>query len=136
VAEDDCIFCKIVAGELPSHPIYEDEHTIGFLDISPWVSGHSLVIPRRHSRNLWEVEGEDLAHTAAAAKAVATTMRDRIGAEGVNLLNSCEAAAWQTVFHFHIHVIPRFSGDPLRLPGHPGEADQDALAELAAKLRA
>ena len=132
---DDCIFCRIVAGELPSERIYEDEHTIGFMDINPWVRGHALVVPRRHSRNLWEIEDEDLHRTASAAKQVALAMRDRLDAEGVNLLNSTEQAAWQTVFHFHVHVIPRYRDDPMRLPGKPREPEPDELAELAAQLR-
>jgi histidine triad (HIT) family protein len=135
VPEDDCIFCKIVAGELPSERIDEDEHTVAFLDINPWVRGHALVIPRNHSRNLYEVPEEDLAHAASAAKRLAVTMRDRLGADGVNLLNCCERAAWQTVFHFHVHVIPRLKGDPLRVPGQPGPGDPGELAAVAAELR-
>jgi histidine triad (HIT) family protein len=134
-AEDDCIFCKIVAGELPAEKIDEDEHTIAFMDINPWVRGHALVIPKKHARNLYDVEPEELAHTAKAAKRLALRMRDTLGVDGVNLLNSCEPAAWQTVFHLHIHVIPRFDDDPLRLPGAPREPDEGELAEVAAELR-
>jgi histidine triad (HIT) family protein len=132
---DDCIFCKIVAGDLPAHKVQEDEHTIAFMDLNPWTRGHALVIPRRHSRNLYEVEDEDLERTAVAAKRLAVTMRDRLRCDGVNLLNCCEAAAWQTVFHTHIHVIPRYDGDPLQLPVPPQEAEQDELAAVAADLR-
>jgi histidine triad (HIT) family protein len=132
---DDCIFCKIVAGELPSERVDEDEHTIAFMDINPWTRGHALVIPRRHSTDLLEVGDDDLHHTAVAAKRLAARMKERLGAEGVNLLNACGEAAWQSVFHFHIHVIPRWSGDPLRLPGRPLEVDQDELAKVAAELR-
>ena len=135
MAEEDCIFCKIVAGELPAERVQEDEHTIGFMDIKPWVRGHALVIPRRHSRNLYEIPEEDLRHTAVAAKELALRMRDRLQCEGVNLLNSCEPAAWQTVFHFHVHVIPRFSDDPLELPGRARQPEPDELAELAVRLR-
>lgn len=133
--EDDCIFCKIVAGELPAERVQEDEHTVAFMDINPWVRGHALVVPRRHSRNLYEIPEDDLRHTAVASKQLALRMRDRLKCEGVNLLNSCEPAAWQTVFHFHIHVIPRFTDDPLRLPGAPGSADADELAAVATELR-
>ncbi len=132
---DDCIFCKIIAGELPSERIDEDEHTVAFMDINPWVRGHALVIPRNHSKDLWEIPEADLAHTAAGAKRLALTMKERLGCDGVNLLNACGPAAWQTVFHFHIHVIPRFEGDPLRLPGQPAPADMDELAAVAAELR-
>jgi histidine triad (HIT) family protein len=132
---DDCIFCKIVAGDLPAHKVQEDEHTIAFMDVNPWTRGHALVVPRRHSRNLYEVEDEDLEHASVAAKRLALTMRDRLHCDGVNLLNCCERAAWQTVFHTHIHVIPRYDDDPLQLPVRPREAEQDELAAVAADLR-
>jgi histidine triad (HIT) family protein len=134
-AVDDCIFCKIVAGELPSERVDEDEHTVAFMDINPWTRGHALVIPRNHSQDLLEVADEDLAHTATAAKRLAARMKDRLGAEGVNLLNACGEAAWQSVFHFHIHVIPRWRDDPLQLPVRPQQADPEVLAAVAAKLR-
>jgi histidine triad (HIT) family protein len=132
---DDCIFCKIVAGELPSEIVQEDDHTIAFMDINPWTRGHALVIPRRHSRNLYDVDDDDLAHVASAAKRLARRMRDALGCDGINLLNSSEPAAWQTVFHTHIHVIPRYDDDPLRLPGQPGHPSEDELARVAQELR-
>ena len=132
---DDCIFCKIVAGELPAERVQEDEHTVAFMDLNPWTRGHALVIPRTHSKNLYEVPDEDLRHTASAAKRLAERMRDRLGCDGVNLLNACEPAAWQTVFHFHIHVIPRYVDDPLRLPVHPEQASREELGAVAAELR-
>ena len=132
---DDCIFCKIVAGEIPAEIVDEDEHTISFMDLNPWTRGHALVIPREHARNLWEIDPGQLAHTMRAAQRLAVRARDRLGAEGVNLINSCEPAAWQTVFHFHVHVIPRYANDPLRLPTTPQEADRDELGKVAADLR-
>ena len=135
-AEDDCIFCKIVAGELPAEKVDEDEHTIAFMDINPWVRGHALVIPKKHARNLYDVEPEELAHVAQAAQRLAIRMRDALEVDGINLLNSCEQAAWQTVFHLHVHVIPRFADDPLKLPGAPRQPEEGELAEVAAELRA
>jgi histidine triad (HIT) family protein len=132
---DDCIFCKIVAGELPAEIVQEDEHTVAFMDINPWTRGHSLVIPRRHSRNLYQVGDDDLGRAGAAAKRLAVRMRDRLGCDGVNVLNASEPAAWQTVFHFHLHVIPRYEGDPLQLPVRPRQANRDELADVAAELR-
>jgi histidine triad (HIT) family protein len=132
---EDCIFCKIVAGEIPAQRVDEDEHTVAFMDVNPWTRGHALVVPRAHSRNLYEVGDQDLAHAAQAAKRLAVRMRDRLGCDGVNLINSCEPAAWQTVFHLHVHVIPRYDDDPLQLPTRPREADQDELAEVAEELR-
>ena len=132
---DDCIFCKIVAGEMPAQVVDEDEHTLSFLDINPWTRGHALVIPRNHSRNLLDIDDGDLAHVMAAAKRLASRIRERLGADGVNLLNSSEPAAWQTVFHFHAHVIPRYEDDPLRLPGAPQQVEYGDLAEIAERLR-
>lgn len=133
---DDCIFCKIVAGELPAQVVDEDEHTLAFMDLNPWTRGHALVIPRNHSKNLYEIDDADFAHASAAAGRLARTMRDRLGCDGVNVLNCCEPAAWQTVFHFHLHVIPRYDGDPLALPAPPRQADQDELSAVADELRA
>lgn len=117
---EDCIFCKIVAGELPATRIDEDERTLAFMDIAPWTRGHALVIPKAHARDLGETPEEDLAAVAAMAKRVALRQRERLGAEGVNLLNAFGAAAWQTVFHFHVHVIPRYHDDGMRPPARPG----------------
>ena len=132
---DDCIFCKIVAGELPAQIIDQDEPTVSFMDINPWTRGHALVIPRNHSRNLLDVDEGDLARVMAAAQRLAVRIRERLGCDGVNLLVSSEPAAWQTVFHFHAHVIPRYDDDPLRLPGQPRQVDEDELATVAEELR-
>lgn len=131
----DCIFCSIVAGELPAQILAEDDHTVSFLDINPWTRGHSLVVPRKHSLDLLEINPPELSHTAIAAKQLAATLKDRLGADGINLLNSCGAAAWQSVFHFHIHVIPRYVDDPLRLPGAPQQVEPEELEKLAAEIR-
>jgi histidine triad (HIT) family protein len=134
-AEGDCIFCKIIAGEIPSQRVDEDEHTVAFMDLNPWTRGHALVVPKAHSKDLLEISDEDLAHTARAAKRLTERMVDRLGCDGVNLLNSCGQAAWQTIFHFHIHVIPRYDDDPLQLPTKPQEADPEELAKVAGELR-
>jgi len=132
---DDCIFCKIVAGEMPAEVIQEDEHTVAFMDINPWTRGHALVIPRNHSKDLLEISDDDLAHASAAAKRLAARMKERLDADGINLLNACGPAAWQTVFHFHFHVIPRYEGDPLQVPARPQQADKEDLAAVAEELR-
>lgn len=133
--DPDCLFCKIVAGEIPSERVDEDERTVAFMDINPATRGHALVIPRRHAANLLEIDAEDLAATVAAAQRLARTVSERLGADGVNLINSCGPAAWQTVFHFHVHVIPRYEDDPLRLPWTPAPGDPDEIAAAAAQLR-
>jgi histidine triad (HIT) family protein len=133
-ADPDCLFCKIVAGEIPATRILEDERTVAFMDINPATRGHVLVVPREHSRDLLTIDPEDLKAVATAAQKLAAVMPDRLGADGVNLLNSCGRAAWQTVFHFHMHVIPRYAGDPLRLPWTPEPGDRDEIAEAARAL--
>ena len=132
--DPDCLFCKIVAGEIPATRVREDERTIAFMDINPATRGHLLVVPREHAVDLTEVADEDLAACAAAAKELAILVKDKLGADGVNLLNSCGKAAWQTVFHFHVHVIPRYVNDPLRLPWVPEPGDRDEIAAAAATL--
>jgi histidine triad (HIT) family protein len=134
VSDPNCIFCKIVAGELPASIVEEDERTVSFMDINPATRGHALVIPRRHTRDLLSIEPEDLSAVALAAARLAERISERFGPAGVNLLNSCGTAAWQTVFHFHIHVIPRYEGDPLRLPWTPTPGDPVEIEAAAQEL--
>jgi histidine triad (HIT) family protein len=134
--DPDCLFCKIVAGEIPSHKIDEDDKTLSFMDINPWTRGHALVIPKEHSRNIYDADAEDLAAAYRSAQRLAQRMRDRLGAEGINVLQSSEPVAMQTVFHTHLHVIPRYSDDGLRMPAHPQPAEHEELAGLAETLRA
>jgi histidine triad (HIT) family protein len=133
-ADPDCLFCKIVAGELPATRVHEDERTIAFMDINPATRGHLLVVPREHSRDLLEIAPDDLAACAHAARTMAARVSERLDADGVNLINSCGRVAWQTVFHFHVHVIPRYDGDPLRLPWTPGPGDRDEISAAAQAL--
>jgi histidine triad (HIT) family protein len=133
--EADCIFCKIVAGEIPAQVLEQDERTLTFMDIAPATRGHALVIPKRHATDLWEIEPAELSAVVEAAQRQSLRVRDRLGADGVNLLNSCRPAAWQTVFHFHMHVIPRYAGDPLKLPWEPAPGDMDEIAAAADELR-
>ncbi len=132
--DPDCLFCKIVAGEIPSTIVAHDERTISFMDINPATRGHALVIPRTHAQDLLSIESEDLAACAHSAQLLAGRAKEVLGADGVNLVNSCGADAWQTIFHFHIHVIPRYKGDPLRLPWVPAPGDADEIAAAAALL--
>jgi histidine triad (HIT) family protein len=133
--DPDCLFCKIVAGELPATIVAEDDRTVAFMDINPATRGHLLVVPRNHFANLLEIEQDDLAATMAAAQGLARRVTERLGADGVNLMNGCGAAAWQTVFHFHVHVIPRYTGDPLTLPWRPAPGDAAEIADAADALR-
>jgi histidine triad (HIT) family protein len=135
MAESDCLFCGIVAGSIPSETIDANERTVAFMDINPATAGHALVVPRVHSADLLEIGTDDLAATTVAAQRLAKRMKEVLGADGVNLINACGAAAWQTVFHFHIHVVPRYEDDPLKLPWIPESGNSDEIAAMAAKLR-
>jgi histidine triad (HIT) family protein len=135
VSEPDCIFCRIIAEEVPAQIMDSDDRTVAFMDINPATRGHVLVVPRAHVRDLLEIERDDLDATMFAAQRLAHRVKERLGADGINLLNACGQAAWQTVPHFHVHVIPRYEGDPLRLPWTPAEGDPDEIAAAAEALR-
>ena len=140
MSDPDCIFCKIVAGDIPSTRVDEDNRTVAFMDIGPATRGHVLVVPKRHHRDLLAIDAADLTACTLMAQRVARRVLERLGADGVNLLNSCGAAAWQTVFHFHLHVIPRYIDDPVRdalkLPWIPAAGDADDIAAAAVELTA
>ncbi|HET8593062.1 MAG TPA: HIT family protein [Solirubrobacterales bacterium] len=135
MSADDCLFCGIVAGSIPSETVDSDERTLAFMDINPATRGHALVVPRRHSVDLLDVEPDDLTATTLAAQRLAKRMSEVLDLDGVNLLNACGAAAWQSVFHFHIHVVPRYEDDPLELPWVPKGGDSEEIARVAARLR-
>ena len=115
---DDCIFCAIVAGRAPARIVHSDALTVAFLDIFPLTPGHALVVPRRHSRDLLDAAPEDVAAVTAAARevAAASVSPSGLGADGFNLIQANGSVAFQTVFHLHIHVLPRYRGDGFRLP--------------------
>lgn len=131
----DCIFCKIVAGELPSYKVYEDAHTTAFLDIHPVSAGHTLVVPKNHSHNIFDITREDWAATAESARKVALAVEKGLGADGVNIAMNNREHAGQVIDHPHIHVIPRFKGDGLKLMPQRtyAEGEADPVAE---KIRA
>ena len=133
---DDCIFCRIVRGELPASKVYEDEHTLAFMNIMAGNPGHTLVIAKPHRENLYTLEDELGAAVFRTTTRVAKAVRKVAGCEGTTLFQANEVAGGQTVFHFHIHVLPRTTGDSL--PGvWPATAPtREALDEMAARLRA
>jgi histidine triad (HIT) family protein len=132
---DDCIFCAIVAGDAPAQIVDSDEHTVAFMDINPFTPGHALVIPRTHTADLAEISDEDLERTTIAARRLTVRMKETLAPDGFNILNACGAAAWQTVFHFHLHVIPRYEDDPMKLPVIPRGGDMDEIARIAGRIR-
>jgi histidine triad (HIT) family protein len=131
----DCLFCGIVAGDVPAQIVDSDEHTVAFMDINPATRGHALVVPRAHSVDLFEISDDDLERTTLAARRLAARIDETLEPDGFNLLNSCRPAAWQTVFHFHIHVIPRYDNDPLKLPWIPRGADAAEIERVAEEIR-
>lgn len=136
LAAMDCIFCGIVAGDVPARVIAETEDCLAFMDINPATYGHALVIPKRHATDLIDIPAQDLARCTVLAQEIAGRALDNLGADGVNLVNSCRPAAWQTVFHFHIHVVPRYAGrDGLSLPWVPAPGDPAQIDQAAEALR-
>ncbi len=133
MASDSCIFCKIVRGEAPAAKVFEDEHTLALMDIFPVTDGHTLVITKDHAENLFEASSEALQAVAATAKRVAHALKDTLAPDGLMVFQLNGAAAGQTVFHYHMHLMPRADGEPLalhtRVPGDP-----QRLATLAKAL--
>jgi histidine triad (HIT) family protein len=105
------------------------------MDINPATRGHALVVPREHSRDVMDVPDDDLANTMAAARRLARRMDETLQPDGFNILNSCRPAAWQTILHYHLHVIPRYEDDPLKLPWVPGPGDPDEIKAIADRIR-
>ena len=130
---EECIFCKIIKGEIPCMKIYEDEHTLSFLDIAKDVDGHLLVIPKKHVTNLLDADENTVHHLMDTVKKVAKHCVSDCGYEGVNMLNANHQCAGQSVFHLHIHLIPRKTGDGL--PGFPKYSGaQHSLEEMHTRL--
>lgn len=130
---NDCIFCKIAAGEIPSFKVYEDGDVLAYLDINPFTKGHTLVIPKAHSSGLVDTDNERLATVMAAVRKVASHLKTALPCDGFNILQNNGAAAGQTVNHLHFHIIPRYNGEELKFESHPG--DMAELDELARRLR-
>ncbi len=131
----DCLFCAIASGDGPAQVLEADEHTVAFMDINPATPGHALVIPRAHSADLLDISDADLERTMLASRRLAERMKAALDCDGINVLNCCGAAAWQTVFHFHVHVVPRYRDDPLKLPWIPDSGEPDEIAALADRIR-
>ena len=131
----DCIFCAIVAGDIPATIVYEDEDVLAFMDIAPINPGHTLIIPKQHYRNIYDIPAEVGGKIMQTAVSLAKAIRTALNTDGLNLVQSNEAAGFQTVFHFHLHLIPRWEGDPIRLPWRPSEGDMEEIGNIAAKIR-
>lgn len=108
---NDCLFCKIIAGEIPSSKVYEDDTCYAFLDINPVNIGHTLLVPKEHSANLYETSDEDLTRMAPVVKKLSVAIKSAVGADGINIEMNNDPVAGQLIFHTHIHIVPRFEGD-------------------------
>ena len=133
--DHNCIFCKIANGEIPSSTIYEDEDFRVFLDLAPAAKGHALIVPKEHYANLYELSDELCSKVFVLAKKLAAHMTEVLGCDGFNIAQNNGAAAGQTMFHFHLHLIPRYEGDQAGFSWNTGSADMDELKLLAEKLR-
>jgi histidine triad (HIT) family protein len=132
--DDNNIFAKILRGELPAHKVYEDAHTLAFLDIMPRAPGHTLIIPKRPARNLLDIDENDLAHVIKTAKKIAIAAKRAFKADGITMQQFNETAGGQVVFHLHVHIIPRHSGVAMK-PAASAMEENDVLAEHARRLR-
>ena len=130
----ECLFCKIVSGEIPSKKVFEDEDVYVFLDIFPANPGHSLVIPKSHHKDIFDTPAHLYAKVATTAQEISHLLQSKLGAEGVTILQANKEAGWQTVFHLHMHVIPRYTGDKLHKPWDIESASEDSLIEIQARL--
>lgn len=134
MSKDDCIFCKIVAGDIPCFKIYEDEHTLAFMDINPANRGHALAIPKAHSPDLYESPDQTLAVTLATARKVARAVRATVNPDGLNLVQANGPGAAQSVFHLHVHVMPRYTDDDLKLNWGMKPGDMDEIKALSGEI--
>lgn len=132
--KDDCIFCKIANGEIPSTTIYENEEFRVFFDINPASKGHCLIVPKEHYSNIFEIDSEVAGRLFSLATSVARSLKQELNCEGLNIVQNNGEIAGQTVFHFHLHLIPRYTGDTVNVGWVPGEADTEELVELAKKV--
>lgn len=132
--KDDCIFCKIAAGEIPSATLYEDADFRVILDIEPASNGHALILPKEHYANLYELDDELAAKAFVLAKKMITKLTDILGCEGYNVLQNNGTAAGQTVFHFHMHLIPRYAEDNVKVGWKPGKLTDEIKEKLLAEM--
>jgi histidine triad (HIT) family protein len=133
--DPNCIFCKVVTGEISAEHVDSDERTVTVMDINPATRGHAVVITRTHAENLMELDDDDLLAAMQAARRVTERMRATLNPAGFNILHNIGRVAWQSIFHFHVHVIPRYEDDPLQLPWLPEPEDPAELARVADEIR-
>ena len=134
---ENCIFCKIITGDMPGHVLYEDEHVFVFLDISQTTKGHTLVVPKAHRKDVFEMAPHEMEQVFSIVPKLSTALKEVFDCTGLNVVNNNGESAGQTVFHYHVHLIPRYGNDDfgIRFVNHMAAYDQVALAELKGKIR-
>lgn len=133
--KDDCIFCKIANGEIPSTTIYENDEFRVFFDIAPASKGHCLIVPKQHFDDIFDMDEETAGRLFSLAAVVAKSLKKELHCEGMNIVQNNGSIAGQTVFHFHLHLIPRYTGDTVNVGWKPGQADVEELKVLATEIR-
>jgi len=133
--KDDCIFCKLANGQIPTNTVYEDEDFRAILDMGPATKGHTLIIPKEHADNLYELPDDTAGKAMKLAKKLGERMVERLEADGLNIVQNNGETAGQTVMHFHIHVIPRYKDDGQKIGWKPGSPSQEELESLCNKLK-
>ena len=132
----NCIFCKIANGEIPSYTMYEDDDFRVILDINPASKGHSLLIPKEHYKNIFELDDNTASKALVVAKKVSAALKNELNCDGFNILQNNEEIAGQTVFHFHMHLIPRYVGDTVKFTTATGKVDEEFANELVKNINA
>ena len=131
----DCIFCDIVAGTAPSERVAENDRALALMDINPATAGHTLIISKAHADDIWDLGAEDGSAVWSLTIDVAKAIRSGLSPEGLTLFQANRKAGWQDVFHFHLHLVPRWSTDELVKPWQPSSARREGIGEVAAKIR-
>lgn len=132
---ENCIFCKIAAGSIPSATLFENEEFRVILDLGPASKGHALILPKEHHANIYEIPEELIGKAMILAKKMATVMTKALDCDGFNIVQNNGETAGQTVFHFHMHLIPRYKGDQVKLTWTPGELDEQVKEEILKKVK-
>lgn len=132
----DCIFCKIIEGDIPSHKLYEDDHILAFLDITQGTKGHTLIIPKKHVKNIYELDDETARNIFSVVPMIANALKEAFNPIGLNIVNNNDKPL-QSVFHFHIHLIPRYEDDGMVLStvNHYGEYDTEYFLDLVSSIK-
>ena len=133
--KDDCIFCKLANGDIPTNALYEDDIVKAIFDLSPASMGHIIIMPKEHFDNLYSIDEETAAHVFKVATRLAKAIKEALNCDGMNILQNNEEIAGQTVFHFHMHIIPRYLGDNVKFSWNQGKISEDEIKDLKKKIQ-